>query len=113
MITRSSLLLPYSHQGSFTISVVDTVLDNCGNVAIFNSKTVFISLNQVTPSASPASICEGDQTTLTTNLASTPGYTFPRSPGNSTAPTITVSLLPQPLTRSPLLTPQVVPARER
>ncbi|MDX2247668.1 MAG: hypothetical protein SF052_12865, partial [Bacteroidia bacterium] len=82
---------PISTQGTFTISVVDTVLDNCDNVAIFNSKTVFISLNPVIPSASPSSICEGDQTTLTTNLATTPGYTFVWTPGNSTAPSITVS----------------------
>jgi gliding motility-associated-like protein len=84
---------PITAQGLYTISVVDTILDNCGNVAVFNSQSLFISNATLTASAAPDNICEGDPTTLTTSLSGTPGFTFVWTPGNATSPSPTVTPL--------------------
>ncbi|MEM7370588.1 MAG: hypothetical protein AAF587_18395, partial [Bacteroidota bacterium] len=82
---------PITMAGLYSISLVDTVVDNCGNVAIFNSFDAFISPQGAVASASPPVICSGQSTLLTTNFASQPGYTFVWTPGGSTSPTPQVS----------------------
>ncbi|RMG73811.1 MAG: hypothetical protein D6722_03215, partial [Bacteroidetes bacterium] len=78
-------------QGTYTISLVDTVLDNCGNVGTLGSLDAFVSTTGITASASPNVLCAGESTTLTTSVSSVPGYTYVWTPGNLTgaSPTVT------------------------
>ncbi|MEO0471016.1 MAG: hypothetical protein AAF206_15420, partial [Bacteroidota bacterium] len=84
---------PITQTGTYTVSVVDTILDNCGNVAQFTSENVFVSIQGITATASPDTICVGEQTTLSSSVASSPGYTFVWMPIGSTSPNPVVSPL--------------------
>ncbi|MDX2286987.1 MAG: Ig-like domain-containing protein, partial [Bacteroidia bacterium] len=77
--------------GTYNVALVGPVEDNCGNQATLSSEDIFIGQGVMTASASPDSICAGQPTTLTTNLSSTPGYTFVWTPGGFTSGTIQVS----------------------
>ncbi|MFN0200449.1 MAG: hypothetical protein ACKVTZ_02960, partial [Bacteroidia bacterium] len=78
--------------GSYTLTVVNNITDNCGNICPINSQTTFnISLNSVVVSAAPDQICAGESTVLSNNFSSTPGYVFLWNPGALATPTITVN----------------------
>ncbi|MDX1907938.1 MAG: hypothetical protein SF053_12965, partial [Bacteroidia bacterium] len=77
--------------GNFTIILSDSVEDNCGNIGINDTLTTFIGITGGTAIASPAVICAGQSTTLSSSFANQPGYTFLWSPGNLTGGSITVS----------------------
>jgi len=81
---------PITTSGVFTVSLVDTVEDNCGNVGIFTSINVNIATAGVGAFAAPSSICSGDSSILSTNFSGTPGYNFVWNPGNISSPTVTV-----------------------
>jgi gliding motility-associated-like protein len=82
---------PITQVGAYTVSVVDTILDNCGNVCLFTSEVVVISIPGITATASPAAICSGGTSNLTTSLGAGVGYTFSWMPGGLTTPSISVS----------------------
>ncbi|MEL7533765.1 MAG: Ig-like domain-containing protein [Bacteroidota bacterium] len=76
--------------GTYTVTIIDDILDNCGNICLYTSEDIFISNTAMTVSASPADICEGDQTTLSSSLSGVPGYTFDWQPigSNSSNPVV-------------------------
>ncbi|MEL6841761.1 MAG: PKD domain-containing protein, partial [Bacteroidota bacterium] len=76
---------PITLPGWYYISVVDTILDNCDNVAIYNTDSVFINFPNINAVASADSVCEGDSVLLST--LATAGYTYTWSNGAASAST--------------------------
>ncbi|MEL6674180.1 MAG: PKD domain-containing protein [Bacteroidota bacterium] len=60
--------------GTYFLSLVDTVLDNCGNVGIYSTENLIISFPNVQLSASSDTICDGDNLTL--NVLPQPGLSY-------------------------------------
>jgi hypothetical protein len=84
-------LSPAPVPGNYTVTVVGSVEDNCGNTVTSGTQSIFVGNISITASALPSTICQGTPTTLTTNIASSPGYVFLWQPGNVSTPTLTVS----------------------
>ncbi|MEL6674397.1 MAG: PKD domain-containing protein [Bacteroidota bacterium] len=71
-----------TQSGFYSLSLVDTVFDNCGNVGLFTTENFQQDQPQFTVSASPDTICAGQPSTLNNSLTGSPGYTFLWNPGN-------------------------------
>lgn len=84
-------LVPAPVPGTYTVTLVSDVEDNCGNIANSGTQSVFVGNIGITASALPATICQGTSTTLTTNVANDPAYTFTWQPGNLTTPSPVVN----------------------
>jgi|GEM_PF-1495848 len=80
-----------STTGVFQLALVDTVVDNCGNVGVFDSLSFTAANAIISITASPDSVCVGNMSTLSTPVSSDPNYTFVWTPGGATTPTIDVS----------------------
>jgi gliding motility-associated-like protein len=91
--------------GTYTFALVDSVTDNCGNVATLDS--IDFIYPGITAIATPDSICLGAFTTLTTSLGANPvGYTFNWSGGGS-GPTNVVTPTSLPATYTVTVTDAV------
>ncbi|MEM7654658.1 MAG: PKD domain-containing protein [Bacteroidota bacterium] len=75
--------------GDYIISLVDDVVDNCGNIGIYGSDTITIFLPNIAVNAATDTICAGDNLTLST--PSVPGFTYLWNPGGLVGNSITVS----------------------
>ncbi|WNJ21326.1 PKD domain-containing protein [Pontibacter sp. G13] len=82
---------PINQSGNYILSLVDTVVDNCGNVALFDTLSFYVNVDPLIVTASPSTVCAGQATTLTTNLSNIPGYTFEWGTTGITTPTLTVT----------------------
>jgi hypothetical protein len=75
--------------GTYSVALVGTVLDNCGNLALLDSVSVTVPI--IYAIANPDSICIGDTVTLSTTLGANPtGYLFNWSPVMSVQPSLMV-----------------------
>ena len=84
-------LSPVPVPGNYTVTLVGPVEDNCGNAVSSGTQSIFVGSASIIASALPATICQGSATTLTTSVASSPGYTFLWQPGNLSTPSPSVS----------------------
>ncbi|MDX1909280.1 MAG: PKD domain-containing protein [Bacteroidia bacterium] len=75
--------------GTYIISVVDTIEDNCGNVAVFSNDTFQIVLPAISITCPTDTICTGNSATL--SVTAQPGFTYGWSNGVIGATSITVS----------------------
>lgn len=84
---------PITQTGQYNVSLVDEVLDVCGNVAqLPNSRTLSLNPPPVQISASPEILCEGDTTTLQVSGLSNPAdFQIIWTPGNLTGESVQVS----------------------
>lgn len=82
---------PITGGGTYTISLVDEVLDACRNIASLGSQTVEIEVIDATLDAQPDTICEGDTTLLSVSLANPNNFSISWTPGNLTGPSIQVA----------------------
>ncbi|MEM6344657.1 MAG: PKD domain-containing protein [Bacteroidota bacterium] len=80
-----TLTPPITVPGMYYISVVDTILDNCDNVAIYNTDSILVSFPNINATASADSVCAGDSVLLST--PATIGYTYAWSNGTPSAST--------------------------
>jgi gliding motility-associated-like protein len=80
---------PTTALGTYAVSLVDTVLDNCGNVGLYTTENLDIILPNIVAVASSDSVCQGDNVTLSTQ--SLPGFTYVWSGGAGTGATVTTT----------------------
>ena len=81
---------PISTTGTYTISLVDEVLDACSNLALAGSRTVAVNLTPATTGAFPGTICQGDSSSLRVDIANAANFNISWSPGNLTGSQIRV-----------------------
>jgi gliding motility-associated-like protein len=72
---------PITTSGWYTVSVVDTVLDNCDNVALFTTDSVFLSFPNLNITASADTLCQGDSVILATVPSA--GFSYSWSTGTN------------------------------
>lgn len=91
-----------SGNGTFFVSLVGQVLDNCRNVGTLGTLDVSIDVPSVRIAASPTTVCEGEQSILTATIPNSSDYLIRWAPGGvgsaiavrpDTTTTYTVSII--------------------
>ena len=70
---------PITSSGTYYVSLVDIVEDNCGNIGVFSTDSLQLVLPNIAASASPDTVCLGDMVTVSTPAQ--PGFTYTWSTG--------------------------------
>jgi gliding motility-associated-like protein len=75
--------------GSYIISLVDDVVDNCGNIGVYGSDTIDIFLPNIVVNSPTDTICNGSSVALSTPQQA--GFTYVWNPGAVPGASVTVS----------------------